>query len=121
MLYYLAGSPSAPSIATSPAPDLESLVFTITPPAYAYECVLHYIISTTSSDATTISDFTVSASPTRQVVMGRYNVCVCTYNFTALPVTRSGTGLRSEVFMQPPISLMGRGSILFIFFSGLCC
>ena len=110
---YLIGSPSAPSVTTSPARDLESLVFSITPPVYAYECVLRYTISTTTNDNMVINDFSVTASQTREIetmVMGTYNVCVYTYNFTALPVTRDGFGQRSRVFIQAQVSL-GTGSI----------
>lgn len=103
------GAPSAPTLITSPAPDLESLNFTITAPEYAPECVVAYTIST-AADNMEIVNFNVTASPNgseTSLLMGRYNLCVSTYNFTALPITRDGPGQMSSVYTQSPVCLSG--------------
>lgn len=107
---FFVDSPSAPSLATSIVSDLESLNFTISPPIYAFECVLYYVVSTTSRDPNMINDFTIPASRSRQVVfmvMGGYRFCAYIYNFTAIPITRDGSGLSSDVFIQPIVNLTG--------------
>ena len=87
--------------------NIETLNITITPPSVSPVCVLHYIISYSSSCDSGVTNITVypNTEPTQpvQVTRGGLNLCDCSYIFIVAADTRNGIGERSN-----PIS---RGSL----------
>ena len=92
------------------AVDLQSLVFTITPPTTSSQCVLNYTITTTRSDELT---WDIVTEDTRgPLVFSDFNLCAYGYNFTVVGNTRTGRGQRSAVVNLQPTGLFA-GKLLF--------
>ena len=88
--------PSSPSL-TVVAESLQQIIFTISPPLYAGQCVLNYTISATSSDGSVVPGITVEISDNVTLSEGGFNLCNNAYNFTVVANTLTGPGQRSAV------------------------
>ena len=90
--------PSAPNL-TVTAVDFQSFNFTIFPTPDLNQCVLHYNITSTKGDGVILPDIIAVVNESGGHVTANassYEVCNITYNFTAIAITSSGPGVRSE-------------------------
>ena len=94
------GLPSSPSL-TVVARSLQQIIFIISAPSYADQCVLNYIITATSSDGSVVPDITVEVSDNITLREGGFNLCNNAYNFTVVANTLTGPGQRSAVVTSP--------------------
>ena len=80
--------------------DNETVHIMVTPPSVSPECVLQYNIITYSNCEGIENNITVdpNTDPTQPVQLTRsgLNLCTCSYNFTAVAVTRNGIGERTN-------------------------
>ena len=90
------GLPSSPSL-TVVARNLQQIIFTISPPSYAGQCVLNYTITATSSDGSVVPDITVEVSDNITFSEDGFDLCNNVYNFTVVANTLAGPGQRSAV------------------------
>ena len=77
--------------------NIETVIITVTPPSVSPECVLQYIITTTSNCNSTVTNIAVypNTDPTQpvQLTRGGFNLCDCYYNFTVTAAdTRNSIG-----------------------------
>ena len=90
--------PSAPNL-TVTAVDFQSFNFTILPTSDLNQCVLHYNITPTRGDGVILPDIIAVVNESgghATANASSYEVCNITYNFTAIAITSSGPGVRSE-------------------------
>lgn len=108
------GEPSAPSLDIETRGDLNSLSFTIFPPAYAVSCVLHYVVTAIGYDNehSTRLDFTVAANAEMTVNRNDFDMCRKRYNFTVGSLTRGGEGTRSGIIPLGIVDFIGKKKIL---------
>ena len=90
------GLPSSPFL-TVVAGSLQQIIFTISPPSYAGQCVLNYTITATSGDGSAVPDITVEVSDNITLSEGGFDMCNNLYNFTVVANTLAGPGQRSAV------------------------
>ena len=80
--------------------DNETVHIMVTPPSVSPECVLDYDIFIYSNCEGIETNITIdpNTDPTQPVEMtrGGFNLCTCSYNFTAAAVTSNGIGERSN-------------------------
>ena len=79
------------------AESLQQIIFTISPPSYAGQCVVNYTITATSSDISVVPDITVEVSDNIIFSEGGFDLCNNVYNFTVVANTLTGPGQRSAV------------------------
>ena len=95
---YFIAPPSLPKLDVSQVmEDNETVNITLTPPSVSPECVLQYIIYSNCESIETNITVDPNTDPIHpvQLTRGGLNLCTCSYNFTAVAVTRNGTGERS--------------------------
>lgn len=90
-----AGHPSAPSL-TVIAVDFQSFKFTIFPLLEHSQCVLYYNITPTRRDGHVLPDIIIESGGSVSATVSGYDVCIITYSFTAVAVTSSAPGERSN-------------------------
>ena len=75
----------------------ETVNVMVTPPLVSPECVLQYTITYSNCEGLE-TNFTMNPNNTDpvQFTRGGLNLCPCSYNFTAMAVTRNGIGERSD-------------------------
>ena len=101
MDYTNVGLPSSPSL-TVVAESLPQIIFVISPPSYAGQCVVNYTISATTSDGSVVPDITVPVIDTEAPTLAASSVfafCNNTYTFTVVANTLTGSG-------EPSMSVM---------------
>ena len=100
------GFPSSPSL-TVVAGNLQQIIFVISPPSYAGQCVVNYTITATSSDGSVVPDITVEVieggGPVVTTGSG-FNACNTTYSFTVVAQTLTYTGEVSAAVNSVPVS-----------------
>ena len=74
------------------AGSLQQIIFTISPPSYAGQCVLNYTISATRSDGSVVPDITVEISDNITFSEDGFDLCNNVYNFTVVANTLAGPG-----------------------------
>ena len=100
-LYKCIDLPSSPSL-TVVAESLPQIIFVISPPLYAGQCVLNYTITATSSDGSVVPDITVPVTDTEATTLAArsaFDFCNNTYTFTVVANTLTGPG-------EPSMSVM---------------
>ena len=102
-MFCIPGLPPSPSL-TVVAENLQRIIFTISPPSYASQCVLNYTITATSSDGSVLPDITVEVSDNITLSEGGFDLCNNAYNFTAVANTLAGPGQRSAVVTSPGVA-----------------
>ena len=86
------------------AESLQQIIFTISPPSYASQCVLNYTITATSSDGSVVSNITVEVSDNITLREGGFEFCNNVYNFTVVANTLAGPTQRSAVVTSPEVA-----------------
>ena len=99
------GPPSSPSL-TVVAGSLQQIIFIISPPLYAGQCVVNYIITATSGDGSVVPDITVPVTDTEAptlAVRSAFDFCNNTYTFTVMANTLivAGESSMSVVVTRP--------------------
>ena len=98
MCIFQTDPPSAPNL-TVTAVDFQSFNFTILPTSDLSQCILQYNITPTRGDGVVLPDIIAVVNESgghATANASSYEVCNITYNFTAIAITSSGPGVRSE-------------------------
>ena len=90
------------------AGNLQQIIFTISPPSYAGQCVLNYTITATRSDGSVVPDITVEVSDNITFSEDGFDLCNIVYNFTVVANTLAGPGLRSAVVSPEVNHFLGK-------------
>ena len=93
-MYFVTVSTMSPSLEVV-AVDPDTFYFTLTPQSAASQCVLHYNITPSTSDGSTLPNITVIMSePGQPVTFNRngYNTCGVSYVFSVVAAINDFTG-----------------------------